>query len=309
MLLPAYVDRGSELVYQQPYAARDARQDIFFLRGDRACLDAMFDRYFTTPSGGEVTVRPMTSIVALSVLRIDAISSSEGDDDVGAGIAEWEVAVWTVGVDVTRQQPVMFAPYLFVDSGMAMAAGREVYGLPKQDGRFAVAPGGPPYSLTLDVLGSRRFDPSTPFTWQRLLRVAHGNAEAGRPRWASLGEASRELGAGLRPESFIDDAIVLLRFAAMFASGRLTLLALKQFRDVAQPDRACYQAITESYIRTTALHGGGLLSGVTVDVEDLESAKIVRELGIRPGPQTPLHSIWMAYDFVLETGALLWQRP
>jgi hypothetical protein len=53
-----YVDRGGELVYRQPYAARSTRQAVFILRGDRQALTQMFARYFTEPSGRAVEVRP-----------------------------------------------------------------------------------------------------------------------------------------------------------------------------------------------------------------------------------------------------------
>lgn len=332
---PAYVDRGGELVYRQPYEALHTRQDVFFLRADRERLDRMFDRYFTAPSGGAVPVRPLTELIALSVVHIDAIGSAEPPHDtVGAGIAEWEVAVWTVGVDTRRGRPVFFTPYLFVDSGMAMAAGREVYGLPKQDGRFAVAGGDPLDRLTLEVLGSERFSPTTMFTWQPLLQVERVGAEPSRAMpWRTLGDAAAGMAAALGDrarttadaaasvrdlgdvldrfgeavEGLVDGAALWLRIAAAVGSGQLPVLALKQFRDVAAPGRACYQAITESPSRVTRLRGGGLLGDYRLTLRDLESAPIVRELGLPGGLLTPVAAGWILYDFRFEAGRELWK--
>jgi len=73
MTLPSYVQRGGELVYQVPYAARNATQFIFLLRADAARLAATFARDFGTPSGGAVEVRPAMGLVILAASRIPAI--------------------------------------------------------------------------------------------------------------------------------------------------------------------------------------------------------------------------------------------
>jgi len=333
---PAYIDRGGELVYQQPYEASHTRQDVFFLRGDRERLGRMFDRYFTAPSGGAVTVRPLTELIALSVVHIKAISSAEPPHDmIGAGIAEREVAVWTVGVDTSRGRPVFFTPYLFVDSGMAMAAGREVYGLPKQDGRFTVTGHDPLDQLRLEVLGSERFSSDIPFTWRPLLEIERMGAAASHSMpWQTLGDAARSIagilggdrapataspaaaardigdfldGLGDAMERLVDGVALWLRIAGALGSGQIPVLALKQFRDVALPDRACYQAVTESIIKVTRLHGGGLLGDYRLTLQDLESTPIARDLGVPEGPLTPLAAGWILYDFRFEAGRELWK--
>ena len=106
--LPAYVERGGELVYQVPYAARDALQFVFLLRADAARLAETFQRDFGRPSGGAVEVRPALGLVILAVSRIAAIKSAEPPDSLlGGGIGELEVAFLTVGVDVRRDRPVV----------------------------------------------------------------------------------------------------------------------------------------------------------------------------------------------------------
>ena len=142
MTLPAYVLRGGELVFQVPYAARNATQFIFLLRADAARLAATFARDFGTPSGGAVEVRPAMGLVILSASRIPTIkSAAPPDSELGGGVSELEVAFLTVGIDVRRRRPVVCVPYLFVDSGMAVAAGRELFGLPKQHGFISIEGG------------------------------------------------------------------------------------------------------------------------------------------------------------------------
>ncbi|HKW90481.1 MAG TPA: acetoacetate decarboxylase family protein [Methylomirabilota bacterium] len=310
MSLPAYVPRGGELVYRQPYQGLGARQHVFFLRGDPAALQATFDRAIAGPSAGAVSIRPYTSLVAITVLHIDTIRSTDPpDSEVGAGIEEHEVAIWTIGVERHRHAPVFFTPYLFVDSGMAMAAGREVFGLPKQDARFTITGSPTPELVKMDLLGVDRFSPTTPFAWRpalELRRVGPGSARA--MAWRTLTDAARALGAAMGQglPHLIEDAELAIKMMAILAGGSLPVLALKQFRDVAQPDRACYQAITESPIQVTAIHGGGLLGDYQLTVHDLDSVPIRRDLGLGPDPLTPLAAWWIDYDFRLEAGVERW---
>lgn len=308
--LPAYFPRGGELVYRQPYQARNARQYVFFLRGSPDALQATFDRSIGGPSGGAVSIRPYTSLVALTVLHIDAIRSADPPDSaIGAGIEEHEVAIWTIGVERHRHAPVFFTPYLFVDSGMAMAAGREVFGLPKQDARFTITGDPAPEVVQMDVLGIDRFAPETPFAWRRVLelrRVGPGSARA--LAWRTLTEAAHAVGTAIGEglPHLIEDAELAIKMMGILATGSLPVLSLKQFRDVAQPDRACYQAITEAPIQVTAIHGGGLLGEYRVTLHDLDSVPIRRDLGLGPDPLTPLAAWWIEYDFRLEAGVERW---
>ena len=61
------------------------------------------------------------------------------------------------------------------------------------------------------------------------------------------------------------------------------MLFLKQFRDVAYADRACYQAIVEAPLEVSGDIVEPLGQGYRLDLDDFDSAPIRRELGIPPG--------------------------
>ncbi len=331
--LPPYVDRGGELVFRLPYAARDALQFIFLLRADASRLAVTFSRDFTAPSSGAVEVRPALGLVILAASRIPAIKSAEPpDSDLGGGISELEVAFLTVGVDVRRRRPVVCVPYLFVDSGMAVAAGRELFGLPKQQGIISIEGEHVPERVTVDALSIARFDPQVPFTLHRVIDVAPvGPVPGPRPLWQTFAEAATGLAGalgdawqvaapaaapgGLRGiletvadvvDHVVDEGRVLFATLADFITGRFPIIGLKQFRDVARPDRACYQAITDAPMRIVDFHRGGLLGDYTVTLGDLASEPIRADLGLPDGPIRPLLSAWLRYDFRLEAGVELW---
>jgi Acetoacetate decarboxylase (ADC) len=67
-------------------------------------------------------------------------------------------------------------------------------------------------------------------------------------------------------------------------AGAFRMLFLKQFRDIVFADRACYQAIVEAPITASGYKWGIMSGGYRLTLEDLDSAPINRELGVRIGP-------------------------
>lgn len=334
--LPEYVERGGELVFRVPYAARDAIQYVFVLPAEAARLADTLTRDFGRPSGGLVDVRPAVSAVILAVSRIPAIkSAAPPDSELGAGIPELEVAFLVVGVDVLRQRPVVCVPYLFVDSGMAVTAGRELFGLPKQLATVLIEGDHVPTRISVDALSIERFDPRVPYAPHRVIEIApRGAGASAGARWGTFVEAAWGLARAFHPavglgsepvppagtgglagllltagralDHLAGDARVLWATVEDFATGRFPVLGLKQFRDLTRPDRACYQAITEAPMHITRFGGGGLLGDYTVTLGDLASEPIRRDLGLPDGPIRPLVSAWLRYDFRLEAGGELW---
>ena len=64
------------------------------------------------------------------------------------------------------------------------------------------------------------------------------------------------------------------------------MLFLKQFRDIVFADRACFQAIVETHLRTAGYKRKERLDqrGLRTDAREMDSAPIGRELGVPIGP-------------------------
>jgi hypothetical protein len=325
--LPRYLERGGEIVAPQPYAANDALIYAFILRADEAKLGAMFDRFLTRPSEGAVDVRPAGGSVILTVSRIASLRPVDPPYSELGQAAELEFALWVPGIDVRRQQLVWFHPYLFVDQHLALAAGREVYGFPKQLGAITIGePDKAPAGMTLDVFALARFGPDSRAGSQRLIEVRRGDAPAPAAErgeewktpahlWRAAGAGRPDLGrspddvlgliaAGL--EGLVDAARLLAHIADDFLHGRMRLIFLKQFRDAAQPDRACHQAIVEASTTLKRFRGAGALGPYTVTIADVDGEPLRGDLGLPAGPIQPIASGWIHDDFVAERGVELW---
>jgi len=84
---------------------------------------------------------------------------------------------------------------------------------------------------------------------------------------------------------------------------------LRQFRDVAEPDRACYQAIIEAACDLTAWRGGGFLEEHVLTIRDCASHPLARDLGLAPGPIETGFGFWADFDFDIGAGKELWRAP
>ena len=306
-MLPRYVERGGDLVYPPPYLARNVTNYAFFLEADQSRLEELFAKLFARPSAGEIDIRPIGGEVMLSVALLSAVNSTEPPHcDMSAGGTEVEVAFWATGREVRTDRLVLVTPYMFVDSGAAMAAGREIFGFPKQDAEIRLVGGHPPDGVALDVLSVARFDPKTPFTMNRVLDVQRTSARsdliAGVSALAKSAVASLFTHAGRT--ALLDHVRTV---GSLLIGGGLPVVFLKQFRDIADPDRACYQAICEARIEVTELHGLGVLGDYAIALHDLASEGIRQDLGLGTGPLEPFAATWSRYDFLLHRGATLWR--
>lgn len=174
-----------------------------------------------------------------------------------------------------------FLPYVFVDSGAAMAAGREIYGFAKSVVDVEVARDGESLA-TLQVHGPvlPRYGPDATVVRRTLLSVAKSRGPD-----LALAASVREL------------------FARRFVDARMNLVFLKQFRQAVAGDRASYQAIVEADATVTAMRSWRpLLSPYEVTVCDFDSHPLATELGLGRGPLASTFGGSADMDFVMNAG-------
>jgi len=242
---PRYVTRDSEQAFAPPYRQAGCALYAFAIPAEPARLQQVVDRFLTAPSGGRLRPRVTTRHVLLYFCDFAQSQSHDPEDARRGWLGERECGLWIPLRIAGSTTPAFFTHAMFVDSGPAMCSGREVLGFPKEIGLLHV-PRDPARasSLTLDalVMGDER---TRPGSWRPLLELDRLEAPAASPpeglraavlRWADV------LG--------VDGPGAL----AWLARGRADFYNLKQFRDCADPTRACYQAV----VRASATLRGGL---------------------------------------------------
>jgi predicted secreted hydrolase len=299
----------------------------FLLKADHQALRALCDRYLNTPLRGTgVEYRPAMGMVGLNCVKIDHISSRDSKGAQEGWMSEKDLGFW---VPVVRgrissdgrfdpEALLWFVPYMWVDSAPALAEGREVYGVPKETGELAYAyEAGDPARFAVSTWALTKYSPDTECHVQPLLEVVRSDGGALgelEHSFTSLEEAAGSLLPSVASDLFdagehlpLPHWHLLKNLLGEMLQGLVPLVCLKEFRDVEQPDKACFQSITETDCRLTAFHAGGWLGGDwRVRIHPYESHPIVRDLGLSGPELTPALHLWLRYDFELDMGRTVW---
>ncbi|MCW6037431.1 NAD(P)-binding protein [Spirulina subsalsa FACHB-351] len=321
---PAYIERGGEQSFLQPYILQGTNFYGFFLKGNLSHLQALCDRYFNAPSQGQVEYRPLSPYVLLSFDRIAHITSTEAPDrDKGFFSEQGEVIIWipvmaghSRGDRFVVDHLAVFIPYIFVNNSPALVSGREVYGFPKQWG-WIDFPTNPNErgDFNLEAVAWETFSPESAGIRQPILSITPTSSGKGDRPWSSLTTISQDILTLLLPQGLNLPGIDLPRhLLENLLTGSFNTVFLKQFRDATDGRQACYQAIIEAPTQLQHLHDGKLLGDrFLVTLPPLASHPIAQDLGLEVDPTLPPHQFlahlpfWLTFDFALQNGQVLWQ--
>ena len=324
-----FIEGGGAQTYPQPYRIEGADFYAFLLAADAKALVAVCDRYLNPLARDGMRYHPLVGRVMLGITDIRKIQIGARDDRK-FWTPEIDVAFWVpvvavhrvAGVDVVSRFAWMMT-YVVVDDTWAVASGREVYGFPKALGviRRQAAARGPGAqvaldSLTVDTLAVAKFGPDAEAHVQRLLevrRVGAGSPGAPARAWVTLREAAADffalLSGGGSGRLTLPGPGLLVELFDLLRHHEYPLVFLKQFRDAADGTQACYQAVVEAPVRITSFRGGGWLDGeYRLRIEPLESHPIAQELGLAGPEPRILAATYMAFDFDIGDGRVIWEN-
>jgi hypothetical protein len=339
-VLPEYVERGGEVVYAHPHAVQGMRMYCFSMLADPSRLDALVERTLNAPSGDAERFGAAGGAVLLSFADIDVVTPAEPPDAWLGYVREKEMAVWVPLYDHRRTAFSWTFPYVFIDSPITLAGGREVYGYPKQLARFdlpntALAP----RKITVDSLSLEQHDPSEVAEWHRLVTVERPDNAPDvplEPTWDDPVDLVRGFGAhfagdladmvyggnasslarqfarnpaleGRQLSRHFNEAETSLAFGLQLADMKLPIVLLKQFRDAEHPWKSCYTAINRvPHVVTRFIRGGFLPGDYLINPSHLAGEAIHRDLGLPNGLLTPHVAFWLEFDFVVERADILW---
>jgi hypothetical protein len=314
---PPYVeDRGGDPSWQ-PFACNNTQMYGFFIAADPAAIQNLLDRCLNAPTGGACEYRALSSHVLVTFADSKHLAPTTAP--VQGWVPERSASIWVFAAAVTRElgvyvakRLVTFPAYVFVDIGWSLVTGREVFGFPKQDGPIELPPWKDPaerMSATTMVL--RVFDEQEAAREEVVLAVDRlGDGSASAEVWTTLEDAGRFI-----LQRFDEGARVILpglgflkNLVELALHRDVPGVFLKQFRDVADGTRACYQAITEAPMQVTGLHEGGVLSGsFQVTTVDYASCRIMRDLGLQTTTVPVTAAFYLDFDFIAQPGREVWK--
>jgi hypothetical protein len=299
---PDYVEYGSLATVPGPLRCHGSTQWGFLAEADRDRLDALCQKVFTEPSGGEVDLRPLGRHVLITLGRIERIVSDVTPFDHMGSSPEGQAAVWIpvgrVRDGATAEELLMFTPYMWVDNPISLPSGREMYGFAKAFGWMEL-PAGDPAALGLDVFGMN-FDRDESPSRRPLLRLEPGDRVGpAELAWTGVLDLARHLRgsveAGLRLAEGIADDV---------RNGGVRQAFLLQVRSPQDGRLAALQQVTDVAYRVLRFRGRSLGHEYRLTVDALDSHPLGAELGL--ADQTIRYAFRTESDFVVEPGRVLW---
>lgn len=310
--LPAYVDYPSVQTLPGPIAFTNVRMSAFYLTADGNALQALCDRLIAVPSGGRVQFTAMPSVIMSFTEFPHSVFVSYANRGVAT---ERELSFGIPGIFTRFDGPMpveigfaLFMPFLFLDNPVALMTGRENYGFFKQTGQIHLPDDPGSVGFSADVYGCPAFSPTANWGQQRLVTLQRVAAAAPQPAlglpWSDPKAAARNLAAVMQAAA--SGATIAPTAFADFLTGTLPQLFLKQFRDIADGTRACYQAVTLARYNVTKLISVTFEDQYAIDLEALDSTPVAAALALAPATQTGL-GMRVEMDMQLENGRVLWQ--
>lgn len=317
--LPAYIERALNESTSPPYTARATAMYAAILRADPVRLRALCDRHLNL--GPDRCYLPLGPSAIFYAQHNAALSAVDAPGVVPERDFGFLVPVAICERRRGRLVPAgvgVYMPYLWVDLGAAVLGGREVLGFPKGQARlgFPERPGRGA-ELHIDaVLPPPREQGRG--AWQEERLVAARLVEQGAPgRVGSLLEAMRAgydaawlSACGLDPAAQLR---LLRTLAAALRSGGLRAVFLKQYRDAAVRQRACYQAVVEAPLAREGAPRATLRLPGALHLQILRRSGLVEELGLRAAPGGEPHAtvpalaaFYTELDFTIGAADVVW---
>lgn len=306
--LPFYANRGGDQSMIQPGFLKDTEYFVFILESDHKSLQWMCDTYFNRLIGQQV-YKPVGNFVVVMFTHVSKLSSA--DPDMG-WLNYHDIVLWVPmvahGLKGHGPRYVMYPAFMFVDNPMAMVTGRETFGYPKTMGTF-----------TMDDAKPEKMTPLVAY-------VTGKDPQTGEHISQKLWEIIPSQRNGTPEHRFISDAAEMIKTfgSLVFKHPRLALsmdyagllamftgvsgLGLKQFRDAADGDCACYQAIVESPLNISKFHKGCVLAQDFVfKLYDIWTYPVHGNTGLKIGEQPVLAAFWYIADMETPSGSVVWQ--
>ena len=284
----------------------------FCVPADETKIQTWLDKTFTEPSGGAVRYKALGGKVFLGVAQIGQLRTYNGGLPAKGYTSEIDITIWILaqrlgdGPLALRWIPA----YLFVDTGPALVSGREVWGFPKQLGRFDFSPQNPDPSaertFNADGWVVSPYGPDSPTRWALMFEARPKPATAAPGRGTILGSLEALARTAV---SRLSDGLMSISGALSMAmgAGGMTMAMLKQFPDATDPTRACFQAVVEADATVTKLRGGGLTADdYEVRITSFDTHPYFDELGISPDWCDVGQAMWLDFDFRQALATQIW---
>lgn len=207
-----------------------------------------------------------------------------------------------------------YFPFIYVDNDFAIATGREVFGYPKVGSEMHFGAAGEAEIFSLQTLALPVTGADERARIVKLVEILETERLSG---WKKIvaeveGIVSEFSDLVFGPNGIVADASMGLfdSFANVFGKEQIGIVSLKQFRDAADPTRACYQAVVSTQFKIDTWHQCAPLPGrYAARIAREASMPIIDALGLTVGADgmvTTMQPFVMVYDCTVTVGTNLY---
>lgn len=321
MALPPYVDYPGNLAYEQPFIMKDLELFGFVIDGNKSTMQKMVDARLNFMSD-----RPDTKYFVASDKIIFAFTQSPFLQstvpkfrDMGrfteitfcsyVFVAEckWKDGEWWA------QRLLFFIPYILVNTPLTLIGGREDYGFPKSMGEFVYpADITKPDLFSVSTIGMQHFNVDAVAGLHEFITISkqkeqNNTGDKGSSDGDILKEASDLWGSLKHILSPKDHAFriglgFIMDEASDLWNRKMEMVFMRQFRDIGDPSKACYQAIITSNGYPDNLRDVQFLKDpYTVTINHMDTLPIDQELGLGQTTQVS-HAFAVKFDSSFDKG-------
>lgn len=311
--LPEFVNYNGMQSFPGPYYFRDVQANAFFVKADFEKLKAVCETMFGEPSDGEASYVPLSDMLMFSFIEITDAGSIQRPKVSAEN--ERELAIWIMLGK--REKPgsdrivsiAGFNPFLVVNNPLAVIDGRTIYGYEKQYGlvTFPDEDGDGSEKFIVKAWGGENLD--VEWEYRPVVTLTPKGPKRGPGRvWNDVKGLIHLLKDGVGGLNFdIHPTWSLAKdIAHDIWTETLPQVFLKQFRDIHDPTRAVYQAITEAPVKFSNVKGITIDRPFEMRIDDLYNTAIAETLGLERVNQIDF-GLSFTMDFTLENGREVWR--
>lgn len=306
---PDYIYADGSPIMHTPLQLKKANMYGFFIKGKLPTLQKTVDKTLNTAAGGRITLKALSPYVLTTFTRVGHANSTVDVDKNKGWITEVDIVTWVmVGKmdDSGKVSHVYWYPcHIFVDNGMAMINGRELYGYPKYLCQYKIPElGDDPLHCSISAQGFKQFSPQTEIALHPLLEVnATKKDNPHRPIKSFLHFLKQALEVLSSMPDFLDlDAAAWNEIISMLLKPRIPQIFLKQFPDSAGV-KAVYQALIAAPANVDEVHSGSILGyEYEATLHAFDSFPLDKTLGLKIGNSPAIMPYNLYFDFTVTEG-------
>jgi len=315
--LPKFFPQPGSIVWPQPTLMQNTMVYSFLVECKYDALLKLCNQHFSDVSQGAVNYIPVCSTVLLTFSQTERLKSLNPKASDLGGFPGTDVTWWIPVIAVEKKgdgwkalRLGLFVPFIFVDTALSMAPGREIFGYPKTVADIQIPQDVPGSAgmFQVNTWGIRKFSPDALAEPMDIIQIRRDPETSALPVEAKdffalileLFHKAKTTVNILNPEfllSLVKDALSL----------SIPLVFLRQYRDIQEANNCCYQAICEAPIEFGAPSGAGLLKGVSLlTLHACDSFPLGNALGLPLDTEIPMPGLWSKADLTLQTGKVIW---